>query len=55
MPQKWFLTSTDPEARYLAHLFHGAIAERNRTFVEAIHDYDKRGVKTSIRRPRAWR
>lgn len=35
-----FRTSTDPEARYMALLFHGAIAERDRTLAEAIHDYE---------------
>ena len=33
--------STDPEARYLALLFRGAIAERDRNLAEAIHDYEE--------------
>jgi tetratricopeptide (TPR) repeat protein len=32
--------STDPEARYLALLFRGAIAERDRSLAEAIHDFE---------------
>jgi tetratricopeptide (TPR) repeat protein len=32
--------STDPEARYLALLFRGSIAERDRHLAEAIHDYE---------------
>jgi hypothetical protein len=32
--------STDPEARYLALLFRGAIAERDRSLAEAIHNFE---------------
>jgi len=33
--------STDPEARYLALIFRGAIAERDRSLAEAIHEYEE--------------
>jgi len=33
--------STDPEARYLALILRGAIAERDRSLAEAIHDYEE--------------